>query len=164
MQTFESFVVTTENRFAHAACLAVAEVPHATYNPLLIYGPSGVGKTHLLRAVQAAVTGRITGQALYLSAQRLEPDPTSGLAGRLAALPPSSVLLLDDLQVLYQHGTKPLALVDVLTSRVPDCLMVLAARMTRPQLEPLATHLASRFEWSLLTDILALGTMAARPA
>ena len=74
--TFESFVVGNSNKFAHAAALAVAELPGETYNPLFIYGNSGLGKTHLMHAIGNYITEHSNKKVLYVTSEEFTSEFT----------------------------------------------------------------------------------------
>ena len=112
--TFEQFVIGDGNRFAHAAALAVAELPGQAYNPLFIYGPPGVGKTHLLHSIGNYVA-RLRrrpqrplhdGRGLHQrsSSPRCSGGDIDALQGRYRR---ADVLLIDDVQFLAAQGARP---------------------------------------------------------
>ena len=74
--TFETFVVGNSNKFAHAAALAVAELPGETYNPLFIYGNSGLGKTHLMHAIGNYITEHTNKKVLYVTSEEFRDEFT----------------------------------------------------------------------------------------
>ncbi|RYZ16853.1 MAG: AAA family ATPase, partial [Myxococcaceae bacterium] len=104
--TFETFVIGSSNRFAHAAAVAVAEAPGKAYNPLLVYGDSGLGKTHLLHAIGHYVRTLHTGAKIrYVSSEAFTNDVINAIKdNNTAALQRRyrdvDVLLIDDIQFL----------------------------------------------------------------
>ena len=104
--TFETFVIGSSNRFPHAAAVAVAEAPGKAYNPLLVYGESGLGKTHLLHAIGHYVRSLYTGAKVrYVSSEEftnefinaIRDDKQDGFKRRYRDV---DVLLIDDIQFL----------------------------------------------------------------
>jgi chromosomal replication initiator protein len=108
--TFDQFVIGTSNRFAHAASLAVAELPGQTYNPLFLYGPPGLGKTHLLHAIGNYVLAHGGGLRVRLtSAERFTNEFVAALQSRdlecfKARFRDTDVLLIDDVQFLQKKA------------------------------------------------------------
>ncbi|MFL6172040.1 MAG: DnaA ATPase domain-containing protein, partial [Marmoricola sp.] len=104
--TFDTFVIGSSNRFAHAAAVAVAEAPGKAYNPLLVYGDSGLGKTHLLHAIGHYVRSLYTGAKIrYVSSEAFTNDVINAIKdANTAALQRRyrdvDVLLIDDIQFL----------------------------------------------------------------
>ena len=104
--TFETFVIGSSNRFAHAAAVAVAEAPGKAYNPLLVYGDSGLGKTHLLHAIGHYVRSLYAGAKIrYVSSEAFTNDVINAIKdANTAALQRRyrdvDVLLIDDIQFL----------------------------------------------------------------
>lgn len=158
--TFESFVIGPSNRFAHAAALAVAESPAKAYNPLFIYGGSGLGKTHLLHAISHYAEGLFPNiKVRYVSSEEFTNDYINALA--LSQMQSFNrryrevdLLLIDDIQflggkdatqdtffhtfnTLHEHGKQV-----VITSDVPP-----------KQLSGFEQRMRSRFGWGLITDI-----------
>ena len=158
--TFEKFVIGPSNRFAHAAALAVAESPAKAYNPLFIYGGSGLGKTHLLHAISHYAEGLFPNiKVRYVSSEEFTNDYINALA--LSQMQNFNrryrevdLLLIDDIQflggkdatqdtffhtfnTLHEHGKQV-----VITSDVPP-----------KQLSGFEERMRSRFGWGLITDI-----------
>src|SRR5699024_11215785 len=103
---FENFVIGSSNRFAHAAAVAVAEAPGKAYNPLVIYGESGLGKTHLLHAIGHYVLNLYpTTRVRYVNSEEFTNDVINAIQKRQTSELKSKyreidVLLVDDIQVL----------------------------------------------------------------
>ena len=104
--TFDDFVVGNGNRFAHAACLAVAQSPAKAYNPLFIYGGAGLGKTHLLHAIGNYITHQDNNtKVLYISSEKftnelinsIRDDRTVSFRDKYRSV---DILLIDDIQFL----------------------------------------------------------------
>jgi chromosomal replication initiator protein len=158
--TFDSFVIGSSNRFAHAAALAVAEAPAQAYNPLFIYGSTGLGKTHLLQAISQYVaehSGQLT--ARYVTSETFMNDFINSLRdkrieGFKQRYRNYDVLLIDDVQffehkeriqeeffhtfnALYESGSQ----------------IVLSSDRPPRDIATLEERLRSRFEWGLITDI-----------
>jgi chromosomal replication initiator protein len=108
--TFEQFVIGASNRFAHAAALAVAEMPSQTYNPLFLYGPPGLGKTHLLHAIGTYVLAHGGGlRVRSTSAERFTNEFVAALQSHdlesfKARFRDTDVLLIDDVQFLQKKA------------------------------------------------------------
>ena len=107
--TFDSFVPGSSNRLAFAAAQSVAETPGRAYNPLMIYGNSGLGKTHLLHAIGNYVHENYPGRKVCTSRPRLPQrlhsrDPNAHPAGVARALSRERRLLIDDIQFMETRG------------------------------------------------------------
>ena len=159
--TFDSFVIGSSNRFAHAAALAVAEAPAQAYNPLFIYGSTGLGKTHLLHAVAQYVSEHSSSLSVrYVTSEAFVNDfinslrDKSRIEGFKQRYRTYDVLLIDDVQFfegkerfqeeffhtfnsLYEAGSQ----------------IVLSSDRPPRDISTLEERLRSRFEWGLITDI-----------
>jgi chromosomal replication initiator protein len=158
--TFDSFVIGSSNRFAHAAALAVAEAPAQAYNPLFIYGGTGLGKTHLLQAVAQYVAEHSSELSVrYVTSEAFVNDFINSLRdkrieGFKQRYRAYDVLLIDDVQFfegkerfqeeffhtfnsLYEAGSQ----------------IVLSSDRPPRDIATLEERLRSRFEWGLITDI-----------
>ncbi len=158
--TFESFVAGSSNRFAHAAAAAVAETPGKSYNPLLIYGASGLGKTHLLHAIGHYVRSYYEGlRVKYVSTEELTNDFINAISSNRTAEFRSSyrdidVLLIDDIQFLAQKiQTQEEFFHTFNTLHNAQKQIVMTSDRPPKLLEALEPRLRSRFEWGLMTDI-----------
>lgn len=158
--TFESFVAGSSNRFAHAAAAAVAETPGKAYNPLLIYGASGLGKTHLLHAIGHYVKSYYENlRVKYVSTEELTNDFINAISSNRTAEFRSTyrdidVLLVDDIQFLAQKiQTQEEFFHTFNTLHNAQKQIVMTSDRPPKLLEALEPRLRSRFEWGLMTDI-----------
>ncbi|WP_296137361.1 chromosomal replication initiator protein DnaA [uncultured Tessaracoccus sp.] len=158
--TFESFVAGSSNRFAHAAAAAVAETPGKSYNPLLIYGASGLGKTHLLHAIGHYVRSYYENlRVKYVSTEELTNDFINAISSNRTAEFRSSyrdvdILLIDDIQFLAQKiQTQEEFFHTFNTLHNAQKQIVMTSDRPPKLLEALEPRLRSRFEWGLMTDI-----------
>jgi chromosomal replication initiator protein len=157
---FESFVVGTNNNFAHAAALAVAKTPGKAYNPLFLYGGVGLGKTHLLHAIgHHVLAGKKGARVAYLSSERFTNEYIEGIQnnqlGRFRAkYRQTDVLLIDDVQFLagkeriqeeFFHTFNAL--------HESHKQIVLTCDRPAAEIQNLQQRLVSRFEWGLVTDL-----------
>ena len=110
---FDNFVIGGSNRFAHAAAVAVAEAPAKAYNPLFIYGDSGLGKTHLLHAIGHYAESLYPGiRVRYVSSEEFTNDFINSIANNRASVFQSryreiDILLIDDIQFLQGKDSTP---------------------------------------------------------
>ena len=158
--SFETFVIGDSNRFAHAAAAAVAEAPGKAYNPLMIYGDSGLGKTHLLHAVGHYIRNyydRV--RVKYVSTEELTNDFINSISENRTAefrrtYREVDVLLIDDIQFLEAKiQTQEEFFHTFNTLHTAEKQIVLTSDRPPRSLEALEPRLRSRFEWGLMTDI-----------
>ncbi|HEU4423858.1 MAG TPA: chromosomal replication initiator protein DnaA [Pilimelia sp.] len=157
---FETFVIGSSNRFAHAASVAVAESPAKAYNPLFIYGSSGLGKTHLLHAIGHYATTLGNARTVrYVSTEEftndfinsLRDDKTSAFQRRYRDV---DILLIDDIQFLEnRERTQEEFFHTFNTLHNANKQIVITSDRSPKQLATLEDRLRTRFEWGLLADI-----------
>ena len=158
--TFDNFVIGSSNRFANAAAAAVAENPGKAYNPLMIYGDSGLGKTHLLHAIGHYVSEYFhNAQVKYVSTEELTNDFINAISeNRTVAFRRSyrdvDVLLIDDIQFLESKiQTQEEFFNTFNTLHNAQKQIVMTSDRPPKALEALEPRLRSRFEWGLITDV-----------
>jgi chromosomal replication initiator protein len=158
--TFDLFVIGPSNRFAHAAALAVAESPAQAYNPLFIYGSTGLGKTHLLQAVGQYVAQQHRAMSVrYVTTETvlnefvdaLRDKNTAGFKMRYRTY---DVLLVDDIQFIEGKDTLQEEFFHTFNSLYEAGKQIIISSDRQPrELATLEARLKSRFEWGLITDI-----------
>ncbi len=160
--TFETFVIGGSNRFAHAAAIAVAESPGKSYNPLTIYGDSGLGKTHLLHALGHYVRSYFDRvRVRYVSTEELTNDFINAISQNKGAefrrrYRDIDVLLIDDIQFLEgKEQTQEEFFHTFNTLHNAQKQIVMTSDRPPKLLENLEPRLRSRFGWGLITDVQA---------
>jgi len=158
--TFDSFVIGSSNRFAHAAALAVAEAPAQAYNPLFIYGGTGLGKTHLLQAIGHYIGEHSRGFSVcYVTSERFMNDFINSLRdkrieGFKQRYRTFGVLLIDDIQFLeHKERIQEEFFHTFNTLYEAGKQIVISSDRPPRQIATLEQRLRSRFEWGLMTDI-----------
>jgi chromosomal replication initiator protein len=157
---FETFVIGSSNRFAHAAAVAVAEAPAKAYNPLFIYGESGLGKTHLLHAIGHYARSLYPGTRVrYVSSEEftnefinsIRDDKGDGFRQRYRDM---DILLVDDIQFLQsKESTQEEFFHTFNTLHNANKQIVISSDRPPRQLVTLEDRLRNRFEWGLTTDV-----------
>jgi len=156
--TFERFIVGHENRLAHAASLAVADKPTAVYNPLFIYGGTGLGKTHLLHAIGHR-TWNNHHRVLYVTAEQFTNQFVTSIAqGRTeefrAKYRHVDILLIDDIQFLAgKERTQEEFFYTFNDLHAASGQLVISSDRSPRLISLLEDRLRSRFEWGLIADI-----------
>ncbi len=157
---FDTFVIGQSNRFAHAAAVAVGEAPARAYNPLFIYGDSGLGKTHLLHAIGHYARELYPEiRVRYVSSEDFTNDFINSIANNQGAAFHAryrsiDVLLVDDIQFLEGKAETQEAFFHTFnTLHGHNKQVVITSDVQPKQLRGFEERMLSRFEWGLLTDI-----------
>lgn len=158
--TFENFVVGSNNSFSHAAALAVAQAPGQSYNPLFVYGGVGLGKTHLLHAIgQHVVRHRRGARVAYLSSERFTNEYIDAIQNNQLVrfrkkYRQTDVLLIDDVQFLSGKERIQEEFFHTFNA-LHEARRQIVMTCDRPagEIQNLEQRLVSRFEWGLVTDL-----------
>ncbi|MEV1128609.1 chromosomal replication initiator protein DnaA [Agromyces sp. NPDC049794] len=160
--SFDSFVIGQSNRFAHAAAVAVAEAPAKAYNPLFIYGDSGLGKTHLLHAIGHYALSLYPGiRVRYVSSEEFTNDFINSIANNRGSLFQQryrniDILLIDDIQFLQGKAETQEAFFHTFnTLHDHNKQVVITSDVPPKHLTGFEDRMRSRFEWGLITDVQA---------
>ena len=160
--SFDNFVIGSSNRFSHAAAVAVAEAPAKAYNPLFIYGGSGLGKTHLLHAIGHYATSMFKGcRVRYVSSEEFTNDFINSIANNRgpefqARYREIDILLIDDIQFLQGKDSTQEAFFHTFnTLHDHNKQVVVTSDLPPKQLTGFEDRMRSRFEWGLITDVQA---------
>ena len=158
--TFDQFVIGASNRFAHAAALSVAESPGRSYNPLFIYGPAGLGKTHLLHAIGHHVRTVFRNKRVrYVSTETFMNEFVDAI--RAKAMPSFKrryrdldVLLIDDIQFLERTQELQEEFFHTFNQLHSEGGQIVISSDRAPKsIASLEDRLRTRFEWGLITDV-----------
>ncbi len=158
--TFESFVVGSGNRFAHAAALAVAESPADAYNPLFIYGGVGLGKTHLMQAIGHFIHQNDPGKKiLYMTSESFTNQLISAIQMKKTyefrdRIRKVDILMVDDIQFIAGRESTQQEFFNTFNELHNDNKQIILTSDKPPKdIQRLEERLCSRFEWGLVADI-----------
>ena len=157
--TFDSFVVGPSNSFAHAASMAVAQSPGRAYNPLFLYGATGLGKTHLMQAIGGHVMAQTRGSVLYMTCEAfvneyIDALQRKGLVQFRKKLRSAEVLMIDDIHFLAGKNRMQEEFFHTFNALF-DAHKQIILTCDRPasEIPDLEHRLVSRFEWGLVTEL-----------
>jgi len=158
--TFDNFVVGPSNRLAHASCIAVSQSPGDTYNPLFIYGNSGLGKTHLLHAVCFEAQRRLNNAVIqFLSCEdfvnrfirAIEEGNTAGFQSQFRTV---DMLIIDDVQFLREREHSQEEFFHTFNALYNNGKQIILSADSAPgKIPSLEERLISRFNWGLVTRV-----------
>ena len=158
--TFENFIVGSSNKFAHAACLAVADRPAQAYNPLFIYGPSGLGKTHLLYAITNELKKKINNvRVIYIKGEDFTNQMIDSLSRQAMnefrdKYRSCDVLLIDDIQFIAGKTSTQEEFFHTFNALHEAGKQIIMTSDRPPrEIKTLEDRLKTRFEWGLIADI-----------
>lgn len=158
--TFDNFIVGTSNTFAHAACTAVAQNPATAYNPLFIYGQSGLGKTHLLYAITNEVTKRFPNfNIIYVKGEEFTNQMIESIGKNLnqqfrERYRKADMLLIDDIQFIAGREATQEEFFHTFNALYEDHKQIIMTSDRPPKdIKTLEDRLRTRFEWGLTADV-----------
>ena len=158
--TFDNFIVGSSNKFAHAACVAVADKPAQDYNPLFIYGPSGLGKTHLLYAVTNEIKKKNpNANIIYIKGEDFTNQLIDSISRKSVykfrdKYRTCDVLLIDDIQFIAGKMSTQEEFFHTFNALHEDGKQIILASDRPPKdIETLEERIRTRFEWGLIADI-----------
>ncbi len=158
--TFENFIVGSSNKFAHAACIAVADRPAQAYNPLFIYGPSGLGKTHLLYAITNELKKKIANvRVIYIKGEDFTNQMIDSMSRQAMTefrdkYRSCDVLLIDDIHFIAGKTSTQEEFFNTFNALHEAGKQIIMTSDRPPrEIKTLEERLRTRFEWGLLADI-----------
>ena len=158
--TFDNFIIGSSNKFAHAACIAVADKPAQDYNPLFIYGPSGLGKTHLLYAVTNEIKKKNpSASIIYIKGEDFTNQMIDSLAKKSMSkfrekYRSCDVLLIDDIQFIAGKNSTQEEFFHTFNALYEEGKQIILTSDRPPKdIKTLEDRLLTRFEWGLIADI-----------
>lgn len=158
--TFENFIVGSSNKFAHAACIAVADRPAQAYNPLFIYGPSGLGKTHLLYAITNELKKKIANvRVIYIKGEDFTNQMIDSMSRQAMTefrdkYRSCDVLLIDDIHFIAGKTSTQEEFFNTFNALHEAGKQIIMTSDRPPrEIKTLEERLRTRFEWGLIADI-----------
>ena len=157
--TFDAFVIGTNNQFAQAACRAVADSPAKTYNPLFIYGVVGLGKTHLMNAIGHAIAAKKKTKVVYITSEAFTNEFIDAIQNNTLVkfrkrYRQADVLLIDDIQFLADKGRTQEEFFHTFNTLFDGHKQIVLSSDRPPsEIKNLEARLVSRFEWGLTAEL-----------